>query len=83
MYYKIEKERGFDYEETHMIPGTYDINIDANSEKEITFVCSLNENIEEINGFDLINSEIARLSDVIANSEIRLDEIKNENSSKD
>ena len=82
MYYKIEKERGFDYEETHMIPGTYEINIDGNSEKEITFVCSLNENIEEINGFDLINTEIARLSNVIANSQINLDEIAKNNSKK-
>ena len=82
MYYKVEKERGFDYEETHMISGTYEISIDANSEKDITFVCSLNENIDDINGFDLINDEITRLDDLIQSSQINLDEIKKENETK-
>ena len=82
MYYSKEKERGFDFEETHLIAGTYEINIDGNSEKDITFICSLNENIDDINGFDLINSEIARLSGIIEDSKIDLNKIKEEDEEK-
>ena len=44
----------------------------------ITFVCSLEENIEEIDGKDIINKEIVRLSEIIYDTEL-LDP-KNKNS---
>ena len=45
MYYPREEERGFTSTENHYVPGVYSINIPANEEKDITFVCSLEENI--------------------------------------
>ena len=65
MYYPKEEERGFLAEENHAIPGIYNINIYANEEKDISFVCSLEENIEEIDAIDVINKEIKRLSEIV------------------
>ena len=65
MYYLREEERGFEAEENHYIPGVYNINLDPNEEKDITFVCSLEENIEEIDGVNVINKELTRLSGII------------------
>ena len=62
MYYPREEERGFTAEENHYVPGVYNINIAANEEKDITFICSLEENIEEIEGVNVINQEVARIS---------------------
>lgn len=65
MFYPKEKERGFVAEENHVVPGIYEINIYPNEEKDITFVCSLEENIEEIDAFNVINKEVMRLSEII------------------
>lgn len=65
MYYPKEEERGFCAQENHCVPGVYNINLDPNEEKDITFVCSLEENIDEIDGIDIINKEVMRLSEVI------------------
>ena len=65
MYYPREEERGFTSTENHYVPGVYSINIPANEEKDITFVCSLEENIDEIDGIEIINKEIMRLSEAI------------------
>ena len=65
MYYPREEERGFTSTENHYVPGVYSINIPANEEKDITFVCSLEENIDEIDGIEIINKEIMRLSEDI------------------
>lgn len=70
MYYPREEERGFTAEENHYVPGVYNINIAANEEKDITFVCSLEENIEEIEGINIINQEVARISEIIYDSNI-------------
>ncbi len=70
MYYPREKERGFTAEENHYVPGVYNINIAANEEKDITFICSLEENIEEIEGVNVINQEVARISEIIYDSNI-------------
>ena len=43
MMYEKEKERGFDYIENHLVPGTFTIDIKKNEDKEITFICSLKE----------------------------------------
>ena len=68
MYYPREEERGFTSTENHYVPGVYNINLSPNEEKEITFVCSLEENIEEIDGIDVINKEVMRLSEIIYDS---------------
>ena len=65
MYYLREKERGFEAEENHYVPGVYSVNLEPNEEKEITFVCSLEENIEEIDGIKVINKELLRMTGII------------------
>ena len=70
MYYPREEERGFIAEENHYVPGVYNINIGAKEEKDITFICSLEENIEEIEGVNIINQEVARISEIIYDSNI-------------
>lgn len=70
MYYPIEEQRGFVAEEEHYVPGIYNINIAPNEEKDITFVCSLEENIEEIQAIKIINQEVMRLSEIIYDSNI-------------
>ena len=67
MYYIEEEKRGQGAMENHAVPGVYEIELNPNEEKYITFVCSLEQNIEEINGKDLINKEIVRLSSIIYN----------------
>ena len=57
MFYVEEEKRGFYPEENHSVPGVYEISVKAKQEKNISFVCSLEENIEEIDVQDLINKE--------------------------
>ena len=64
MYYPREEERGFLATENHVVPGVYTIELAPNEEKDITFVCSLEENIDEIDAIDVINKEIMRLSEI-------------------
>ena len=61
MFYLKEEERGFFPEENLVVPGRYEISLKAKETKEITFVASLNSNLEEIDGNKVINSEIERL----------------------
>lgn len=68
MFYIEEQKRGFYPEEDHCVPGRYEINIKANEEKEISFIFSLEENIEHINVKDLINKEITRLGELFNQS---------------
>lgn len=77
MYYIEEEKRGQEAQENHIVPGRYEIDLEPNEEKYITFVCSLEENIEEIDGKDIINKEIVRLSEIIYDTGL-LDEKKKE-----
>ena len=77
MYYIEEEKRGQGALENHVVPGVYEIDIEPEEEKYITFVCSLEQNIEEINAKDLINKEIVRLSTLIYNTDL-LDKKKKE-----
>ena len=61
MFYVEEEKRGFYPEENHAVPGVYEVEIKANEEKEISFVCSLEENIEEKDVKELMEKEIARI----------------------
>ncbi|MCL2354716.1 MAG: amylo-alpha-1,6-glucosidase, partial [Oscillospiraceae bacterium] len=70
MYYIEEEKRGFFPEENHLVPGRYEIVIPKNSSKEITFICSLEENIEEVEIEKVINNEITRLHDLVYDSKI-------------
>ena len=68
MFYIEEQKRGFYPEENHCVPGVYEVEIPAKQEKEISFICSLEDNIEEIDVKDLINKEITRLGEIVNQS---------------
>ena len=70
MFYLEEEKRGFCGEEDHVIPGRYEIEIRAKEEKEISFICSLEENIEEKNVKNLIRNEVQRLDKIIENTDL-------------
>ncbi len=68
MYYIEEEKRGFYPEENLIVPGRYEIELEANEEKEISFVCSLEDNIEELEVKKVINDEIIRIRKLVINS---------------
>ena len=68
MFYLEEEKRGFPAVENHTVPGRYEVEIKAKEEKEISFVCSLEENIDEINVKDLIQKEEKRINKIYENS---------------
>lgn len=75
MHYSREKDRGFDADENHFIPGTFTININKNEDKEIYFVCSLDgkygfseKEIKSINCEKLVLDEKSRIEKQIKNS---------------
>ena len=78
MFYMEEEKRGFYPEENHAVTGVYEIEIKPNEEKEISFVCSMEDNIEQINVKDLINKEIIRLGELFNQSLL----IENKNTEK-
>ena len=65
MFYIEEEKRGFYPEEDLFVPGRYEINIAANTTKEFTIVCGLEENIEEIDGTTVLENEKKRLDKII------------------
>lgn len=68
MFYTEEEKRGFDAEENHAVCGVFEVEIKPKEIKELSFVCSLEENIDEINVKDLINNEIVRLNTIFNDS---------------
>jgi len=82
MFYIEEEKRGFIPEENHCVPGIYEIEIPAKQEKEISFVCSLEENIEEIDVKKLINKEIIRLGEIF-NQSLLIDNKKSKKTKKE
>ena len=65
MFYVEEEKRGFYPEEDLFVPGRYEIEIKANTTKEFTIVCGLEENIEEIDGKVVIEKEKERLDKIV------------------
>lgn len=76
MFYIEEEKRGFIAEENHAIPGVFEIVINPNEEKEISFICSLEKEIEEKTAKEIIEKEIERLDKII--KETKLIEKKSE-----
>ena len=70
MFYIEEEKRGFYPEENHSVSGIYEIKIKPNENKKITFVCSLEENIDKVDGEKLIKKEVKRLEKVIKKTKI-------------
>ncbi|MBR3254852.1 MAG: glycogen debranching enzyme N-terminal domain-containing protein [Clostridia bacterium] len=64
MFYIEEQKRGFYPEEDHIVPGVFDVEIESGIEKEVSFICSFEENIDEINVKDLISNEIVRQNEL-------------------
>lgn len=64
MLYLEEEKRGFYPEENHIVSGRFEIEIEPEEEKEIAYICSLEENIDEINPRELINAEIIRQNEL-------------------
>ena len=65
MFYLKEEERGFYPEENLLVPGRFEVNLKPRETKEITFVASLNENIEKINSNSVIENEKERLRKIV------------------
>ena len=82
MFYIEEEKRGFYPEENHSVPGVFEIQIPAKTEKEVSFICSLEENIEEINMRDLISKEIIRLNELF-NQSLLIDNRKEKKTKKE
>lgn len=61
MLYVEEQKRGFEPEENLIVPGRFEIELEPKEEKEISVICSLEDNIEELNARAIITNEIARL----------------------
>lgn len=78
MFYIEEEKRGFFPEEDHAVCGRYEIELEKKEEKEISIICSLEENIEEIDINKIIKSEEKRINNLIKESEL-LSEIKTQN----
>ena len=68
MFYIEEEKRGFEAEENHAVPGRFEIEIAPGEEKEISFICSLEENIEELDARAIITNEIVRLCETFNES---------------
>ena len=68
MFYIEEEKRGFYPEENHIVSGRFEIEIEPEEEKEISFICSLEENIDELDGKELINNEIVRQGELFNKS---------------
>ncbi len=80
MFYIEEEKRGFFPEEDHIVSGRFEIEIEPEEEKEFAFICSLDENIDEIDPRELINTEIIR-QNKIYNKSLLIDN-KNQNKTK-
>lgn len=70
MFYIEEERRGMYPEENLAVPGRFEVEIGKCDEKEIAFICSLEENIEEVNVKKVINKEITRINELLNNTEI-------------
>ena len=81
MFYIEEEKRGFYPEENHIVSGVFEVEIKPNEEKDISFICSMEENIDEIDYKQFINSEIIRINNIF-NDSLLIDN-KKENKTKE
>ncbi len=61
MYYNIEKERGFEFVESHFMPGFFEVDILKNQEKVIEFVAAVDDKNIKSNAMQIIRGEETRL----------------------
>lgn len=70
MFYLEEQKRGFYPKENHNVTGVFEIELQPNEEKEISFICGLDENLENINLKNIIEEENVRQQKLTENIEI-------------
>ena len=70
MFYTEEENRGFASCENHIVPGVYNVNVPAGKKIDVSFVFSLEENIENLDVKDLIKKETARITRLFKKSEL-------------
>ena len=70
MFYIEEEKRGFYPEENHAVPGIFEIEIKPNEEKEVSFICSMEENIEEKDAKYLMEKETSRINEFIESTQL-------------
>ena len=77
MYYEKEEKRGFEAEENHAVPGTFEVEIKPNEDKEITFLCSLEgeygstiEELSRLSGSKIIENEKRRINAEVKESKL-------------
>ena len=75
MFYQREALRGFDAEENHAVPGTFEVEIKPNEDKEIVFFCSLDgeygnslEELQRLGGTKIIENEKKRINEQVKKS---------------
>ena len=83
MYYLKEEERGFYPKEDLIVSGRYEITILPKESKEITFVASLEDDIEQIDSNKVFENEIARVDEVINSSKLLIEKAKLTKQEKD
>lgn len=70
MFYLEEEKRGFYPIENHIVSGIYTVEIDANEQKEVSFICSIeDEDISKIDVNKIISNEKKRIKNLITNFE--------------
>ena len=70
MYYIEEEKRGLEAEDNLLVPGRFEIEINANEEKEISCICSYNEDITKIEAREVVRNEIVRLRKLLTKSRL-------------
>ena len=76
MFYLKEEERGFYPEENLLVPGRFEISMKPRETKEITFVASLDSDIEKIDSNEVIENEIKRLQSIINDTGLQIAKAK-------
>ena len=70
MFYIEEQKRGFFPMENHSVTGVYEVELQPNEEKEISFICGFEENIEEIKLPDIMKKERNRIDNIIGETRL-------------
>lgn len=65
MYYMEEEKRGFYPLENLSVPGRFEVILPQNAAKSLEFICSLNENIDEIEIDKVITCEKNRINKIL------------------
>lgn len=68
MYYVEEEKRGFYPLENLSVPGRFEVILPKNTVKTLEFICSLNENIDEISIPKVIEQEKNRIDNIFVNA---------------